>query len=118
MEAVLPHQSSPTTAQSSVGSTRLRLVTKNWYAFRDAMERGDGLDNPAAPFIDLLPAQKFFGGGTLAVSFQEAPKPDPEAAQAPIPTNTALFAMCFKDNGPESPVWYDAAHVEGTPMAP
>ncbi len=93
------------------------------FAMKRAIERGEGSDTPRrmdfeSSWADPLLSDEFFADDTYVKVFVEDSEPKGEVAD---PRQTPFFALCFKDGdsgGTEHPtVWYDVAHVEGTPEA-
>ena len=93
------------------------------FAMKRAIERGGGSDTPRrmdfeSSWADPLSSDEFFADDTYVKVFFEDSEPKGEVAD---PRQTPFFALCFKDGdsgGTGRPtIWYDVAHVEGTPEA-
>ena len=93
------------------------------FAMKRAIERGEGSDTPRrmdfeSSWADPLSSDEFFADDTYVKVFVEDSEPKREVAD---PRQTPFFALCFKDGdsgGTGRPtIWYDVAHVEGTPEA-
>jgi hypothetical protein len=98
------------------------LDAKGRSALREAIESEDPSDAAAvsvSQWADTHRTQKLSGGNTLAISFGEDPT---RSAGAPDPRNTPFYALYFKyvntgRDGRNTAMWYDVAHVEGSPAA-
>ena len=93
------------------------------FAMKRAIESGVGSDTPRrmdfeSSWADPLLSDEFFADDTYVKVFVEDSEPMGEVAD---PRKTPFFALCFKDGdsgGTGRPtIWYDVAHVEGTPEA-
>jgi hypothetical protein len=93
------------------------------FAMKRAIERGEGSDTPRrtdfeSSWADPLSSDEFFADDTYVKVFFEDTEPEGEVAD---PRQTPFFALCYKDGdsgGTGRPtIWYDVAHVEGTPEA-
>ena len=93
------------------------------FAMKRAIERGEGSDTPRrtdfeSSWADPLSSDEFFADDTYVKVFFEDSEPKGEVAD---PRQTPFFALCFKDGDSGGTgrltIWYDVAHVEGTPEA-
>ena len=93
------------------------------FAMKRAIESGEGSDTPQqmdfeSSWADPLSSEEFYADDTYVKVFFEDSEPKGEVAD---PRRTPFFALCFKDGGSGATrrptIWYDVAHVEGTPEA-
>jgi hypothetical protein len=92
-----------------------------WFAMKRVIETGDVSHEPRrmeSLWADELSTEEFSSGDTYSKFFYEDEHPEGRVAD---PRETPYFALCMKYGVPSGAdrarMWYDVAHVEGTPGA-